>query len=403
MRQQAEACGHSLEMAVWDKESDSSWVHSMRSRRGTPACFCDGVLRILDQRLGLGGLTGLAGWRLPASPYFRNADVIHLHLINNMCAFSVLSLPRLSRFKPLVWTIHDCWALTGGCIYSFECNRWLSGCKGFCPYPRVGAFPFRTLMPALHWFVKKQVCTRSDLSLVVASDWTRERVQRSPLLSGLPCRKIPFGIDIAMFSAGSKAAARERLGIAREQRVIAFRAASLKCDLYKGMRWIHEALRLYQPKMPVCLLAIEDGSDFLQYWPKYAVFSMGWIDGDRLVDVLRAADVFLMPSIQESFGLMAVEAMACGTPVITFDGTSLPGVIRVGDLAGGVSVPSRDSAALAEALGRLIEDVERTDRLSKEARILAEREYSHEAYVRQHLVLYEEVIARHKDTHGARA
>jgi len=77
------------------------------------------------------------------------------------------------------------------------------------------------------------------------------------------------------------------------------------------------------------LLILQDGKGFSALSPKYGVVTPGWIDGEDLAIALSAADVFVMPSIQEAFGLMAVEAMACGTPVIVFDGTALPGVIML--------------------------------------------------------------------------
>ena len=128
--------------------------------------------------------------------------------------------------------------------------------------------------------------------------------------------------------------------------------------------------------------------------PKYSVITPGWIDGKDVAVALSAADVFVMPSIQEAFGMMAVESMACGTPVITFDGTSLPEVIKAP--LGGLVVPTKDSAALAGAIHKLLKDDELRDRLGKQARQIAEQEYSFTFYIEQHVNLYEAVIERHK-------
>ena len=114
---------------------------------------------------------------------------------------------------------------------------------------------------------------------------------------------------------------------------------------------------------------------------------------NRSAVALSAADVFLMPSIQEAFGLMAVEAMACGTPVIVFEGTALPSVIRAPH--GGLAVPARDSVALAGAIKRLLDDDDLRSELGGQARQIAEREYAFPLYIQRHLSLYEEVIERH--------
>jgi len=389
--QQALEQTHTVEMAVWNRTTDNPGVHSMRPGRffRLPTV----VVRRCDDKLGLEGLTGLAGWALPIRDYFKRADIVHLHLIHNGPYFSILSLPTLSRLKPLVWTIHDPWAMTGGCLYSFDCDRWLTGCAPRCPYPRRNSL-LQHRVPALHWRIKKRVYQRSDLSLVVASKWMQDRVQRSPLLRHFPCHLIPFGIDLETFRPRSKAESRKKLGIWSDQKVIAFRDVGLNSDRFKGLRWLMEALQMYQPQEPTCLLILQDGRAFHSLWPKYSVITPGWIDGEELAVALSAADIFLMPSIQEAFGLMALEAMACGIPVVVFEGTALPDIIKAPH--GGLAVPIRDSVALAGAIKQLLEDDDLRDKLGKQARQIAEREYSLPSYVQRHLSLYEEVIEQHR-------
>jgi glycosyltransferase involved in cell wall biosynthesis len=159
------------------------------------------------------------------------------------------------------------------------------------------------------------------------------------------------------------------------------------------MRWLKDALTLYQPSKPTCLLILDDGKDFMSLWPKYRVINMGWADGERLVEILCAGDLFLMPSIQESFGLMAVESMACGTPVVVFEDTSLPEVIKAP--LGGVTVPSKDAVALAGAIGRLLKDDALRKKLGQQGRRIAEQEYSLALYVERHLRLYEAAVEKH--------
>jgi glycosyltransferase involved in cell wall biosynthesis len=390
MQRALDKVDYHLEMAVWRKDSDNPSVHKM----------CRGMVRFLNAitwrisaRLALEGLIGPASFVLPFQPYFRRADVVHLHLIHSSPYFSILALPMLSQRKPILWTIHDCWPTTGMCIHSFECERWLAGCTGRCPYPR-GESPLRHYVPALHWRIKQMVYKHVDMTLIAASKWIQDRIQRSPLLSHLPCQLIPFGIDLETFAPRPKVQCRERLGIPPDGRVIAFRGRSLKDDLYKGMRWLWEALDLYEPHEPTCLLILQDGRDFELLSPKYKVINLGWVDdNDQIVDALCAADLFLMPSIQEAFGLMAVESMACGTPVVVFKGTALPSVIKAP--RGGLAVPAKDSVALAAAIRRLLANDGLREKLGQEGRQIAEREYSLSLYVQRHLQLYEAVVARH--------
>jgi glycosyltransferase involved in cell wall biosynthesis len=386
-----------FEMAVWDQESDSPSVHQIRTPRPSLFWLMSAIGQRLDSWLGLEGLTGLGSIVMPFQPYFRDADVLHLHLIHNSAFFSILAIPPMSQLRPIVWTIHDCWPTTGMCVYPFDCERWLTGCTGRCPYPR-GKSPFRHYMPALHWRIKQMVYGLTDATLVVASKWTEARVQRSPLLRHLPRHLIPFGVDLEAFAPKPKAESRKRLGIWPDQRVLAFRGATLENDRYKGMHWLKEALTLYQPHQPTCLLVLEDGRDFVSLWPKYGLIDLRWTDGDRLVDALCAADLFLMPSIQEAFGLMAVESMACGTPVVVFENTALPDVIKAP--LGGLAVATRDSVALAGAIERLLEDDDLRQRLGQQGRQIAEQEYSLALYVQRHLRVYEGALERHRKRRG---
>jgi glycosyltransferase involved in cell wall biosynthesis len=381
-----------VEMAVWNKTTQSSYVHRTPPENPVLRFFALNTMRLGD-RVSLDGLTEYGGWFLPYRDYFKRADVVHLHLIHNHSNVSILSLPMLSRLKPMVWTIHDPWAMTGGCEHSFECDRWLTGCAPRCSHPRRRSL-FQHYMPYLHWRIKRKVYQRADMTLIVASQWMQDRIERSPLLCHLRCHRIPFGIDLEIFRPRSKIECRRKLDIASDHKVIAFRDIGLEYpDRFKGMSWLMEALRIYEPQEPTTLLIFEDGKAFKILSPKYSVTTTGWIDGDNLAVALSAADVFVMPSIQEAFGLMAVESMACGTPVVTFDGTSLPDVIRAP--LGGLAVPTKDSVALAGAIQKLLKDDGLRDRLGKQARQIAEQEYSFPLYVERHVNLYEDVISYH--------
>jgi len=382
-----------VEMVVWNKESHNSNVYQSPPDYPLLRFFALNFDRVCV-RLGFDGLTGLIGWILPFQDYFKRADIVHIHQIHNHPNFSILSLPMLTKKKPIIWTIHDPWAITGGCEHSFECNRWLNGCKSPCPHPRRKSL-FRKYTPSVHWKIKKMVYKRSNLNLVVASKWMKDRIERSPLLRHLPCHHIPFGIDLDVFKPRSKADCRKKLGIPMEHKVIAFRDIehSPNMSSYKGIKYLMEALKMYNPTEPTTLLIFENGKGFKILSPKYNVLTPGWINGEDLVIALSAADIFLMPSVQEAFGLMAVESMACGTPVIVFEGTALPDVINAPHC--GLAVPSKNSRALAEAIKQLLENDEFRCRLGRQARHTAEREYSFTQYVQRHISLYEKVIKQH--------
>lgn len=389
-QQTTAAAGHRFEVAVWEKKSDYPHVHQI-SGYGLP--LVNAAVTFVQKVLSVDSLLFPTHLALIRQPYFQQADVVHLHLVSKF--LSLWALPRLSRLRPTVWTLHNPQATNGRCVHSFDCDRWLTGCTGTCPYPIGSKAPLRCVTPALMWQIKRQVYRRMDIDLIVASQWMRDRVRRSPLLNHLPCHLIPYGIDLQAFSPEGRVESRYRLGIPAKAGVMAFRGVRVQGDRYKGCRYIFEALQLLEPGQPCYLLVLDDGTDFRPLQGRYQVVDLGWVDDTQLVsDALRAADVFLMPSLQEAFGLMAVEAMACGTPVIVFDGTALPEVIKAPH--GGLVVPSRDSRALAAAIHTLLNNEVLWNRLASEGRQIAEAEYSMELQVRRHLEVYTRAIERHK-------
>ena len=380
------------EMAVWKKHSEETFVKQIPPKSRFAWLLWNRTM-MLFSRLGLDRLVGFGGWVLRRQSYFKSADIIHLHLIHNFSNFSIFSLPFISKLKPVVWTLHDPWAFTGGCEHSFDCNKWQNGCSAPCPHPRATSI-FQKSAPYFHWQLKKYLYSKSTITLVVSSDWMLERVKKSPLMKDFDCIKIPFGIDLKQFKLLDKSKAKSKLGIPRNHKVIAFRDSGLKKDKFKGLRWLKDALELYQGNEPTTLLIFEKGADFKFLENKFNIICLGWIDGDELVTALSAADIFIMPSIQESFGLMAVESMACGTPVIVFEGTALPSIVKHG--IGGLVIPLKDTKALAEGICNILNDNDLRVRMSAQARKIVEDNYNEEKYIESHIELYKKVIAKFK-------
>lgn len=378
-----------VDMVVWNKRSQSLTVHQ------SPKLFLSRFILLnlqrISVRLGFDGLTGLTGWILPFKKYFRQSDIFHIQQIHNHPNFSILSLPFLSKRKPIIWTIHDPWAITGGCEHSFDCERWLKGCKSKCPYPRRKSL-FKSYTPQLHWKIKKYIYHKSKLNLVVASNWMKKRIEKSPLLNQFSCHVIPFGIDLNVFKPLSKSESRKKLGIPSDNKILVFRGtqSGSRMSKYKGHDYLIEALKIYEPAEPTTLIILEHPDDYGVLSDKYDILSLKWVDNEDLVTVLSCADIFLMPSIQESFGLMAVESMACGTPVLVFEGTALPEVIKAP--LGGFAVPSKNIHLYALTLKKLMNDNQLRIKLGKQARYIAETEYSQEKYFQNHLELYKKII-----------
>jgi glycosyltransferase involved in cell wall biosynthesis len=348
------------------------------------------VLAKAENLLSLQSWLHLQWLLLTGSEEFRAADVVHYQIIHDGF-FSLAALPRLTRRKPSVWTLHDPWAMTGHCLYPLDCTRWQSGC-GSCPRLDL-PFPLRRDRTAMNFRFKNAVYRRMDMNIVLASRWMMDFAARSPLMKGFRLNHIPFGVDLERFAPRSPEAARNRFGILPGHKVMALRAAD---GPYKGLEQFKHALRLLDTAQPICVLTTSTYGPLDEFIGRHQIVELGWTsDDETLADHYAAADFFVMPSTAEAFGLMAVEAMACGKPVLSFEGTSLPEVTFAPDA--GLAVPLGDEPALAAALKRWIEAPEEVAERGRRSRRYAEEHYDIRLHADRMARLYQDVIARRSD------
>jgi glycosyltransferase involved in cell wall biosynthesis len=322
-------------------------------------------------------------------PEFEQADLVHLHIIHSGF-FSLRHLPTLTAQKPTVWTIHDPWALTGHCIHPFDCERWKIGC-GSCPDLKTH-FSLKRDNTKILFSYKKNAYQKSDLDIVVASKWMRNMVEASPMFRNARLHQIPFGIDLNFFSPQNSGEARKRFGIPENALVISFRAED---SPYKGLEYITQALEKIDSKVPICLLTLSSANLVEKFSSRFQVIQLGWVHDQEIVrDVYRASDIFLMPSLAEAFGMMAVEAMACGKPTVVFEGTALPDITFAPEV--GIAVPTRDVHALSQAIQRLIDNPEERITRGKKAREMAEKVYSETIHINAIVNLYRDIMKRYQ-------
>lgn len=378
---------------VWRKTSDDVGTKAIDS---TLNGISQRFLSRVESQLSVQSLLYPYGFQLAVEKLFHRAAVVHYHLLHKEF-FSLASLPILTRLRPSVWTLHDPWAMTGHCVHPGECDRWKIGC-GSCPHLQ-SSLPMRCDNTAMMWRIKKQMYAASDFDVVVASKWMYDMAVSSPLLSDCRIHHIPFGIDLGIFKpADDQRALRKDLRIPSDNFVFLCRAFPGE---HKGLEYVIEAFeRLWKARaqdahksLPITILALNQKGHFDRFLQRYHVLELGWIDDpQQFARVLQACDVFLMPSIAESFGMMAIEAMACQKPVIVFDGTALPGVTFAP--TGAMSVPSRDVPLLASAMQKLMDNEELRQSLGREARKLAVEHYDFRVHVEKLLALYGDVIER---------
>lgn len=375
--------GIKSQQCLWDKNTNDrfSWQISPRYSK-----IFKNILKNLEYSLSIQSLLFPYSWKLLLNKQFQSVDLVHYHIIYPNF-FSLLSLPFLTRLKPSVWTFHDPWSLTGHCIHPFRCRRWQIGC-GSCPNLKT-PFIMNKDNTALMWKIKKYIYNYSRFEVIVASQWMQKFTQKTPILSKHRVHYIPFGVDLNIFKPASSVEAKKRMGIYPKSIVLAFRASLID---FKGFRFIKDVLHKLKSKQRICLLAFDDRTLLDDFRGRYQVINMGWVNDDRiLANAYNAADIFLMPSTAEAFGMMAIEAMACGKPVIVFTGTALTETVFAPQ--GGIAVPCKNSEILVKTIKELITNRNLRKEMGKNARKLAEENYDLKDYVKSHINLYKNVIS----------
>lgn len=326
---------------------------------------------------------------LKNSDVFKKSDLVHFHLIHN----TKLSLPQmveLCREKPCVMTIHDSWWFTGRCVQTQECEKWKDGCVG-CE--RLNSlFPFTEDNCASLWKQKKKVFEKLDIDIIVSCQYMKDMLEASPVTSHFKnVHIVPFGIDLDKWKKTDKKEARKKLGVSEDDFVFFFRCE----DERKGVNYIIEAFNMLNTHKKITLLTCGGTGMIDSLSDRYSVIDFGVINEDEVINAMNACDVFLMPSLGESFGLMAIEAMACEVPVVIFDNTSLPSVTYAPEC--GVLVENKNSKQLMDAIKNLIDNPKEIEKRGKLGRKLALEHYDINVYNKKIIDVYEKAYERQKN------
>lgn len=340
----------------------------------------------LEKKLSLQSLFTFSPFVLPFYKFFRNANIIHLqnmHVGNGL--FSIASLPYLSKMKPIIWTLHDFWGMTGHCSYPYDCTKWKNGCN-YCSNLEID-IPLTKDHASFLWKLKQYSYSLSKIDIILASKFMYDAAKSSPLLSKFRLHHIPFGLDLNIFKPMDKIKSRKEFNIKPNNIVIAFRSTMNKS---KGLVYIIESLQHLKSTVPITLLTFSSKGLINELKNKFDIVELGWVqDEDKLVKAYNAVDFFLMPSTQEAFGMMAIEAMACGKPIIVFNGTSLPEIIK----DGGLVVKQKDVKGLSLAIDKLIIRKKERELLAKNALSVVEANYDIKNHIDKIIELYKNVIS----------
>ena len=316
-------------------------------------------------------------------------DILHLH----WTGFAFLNLNILQRLRrPVIWTMHDMMPFTGGCHYDSNCGRYTQGC-GQCP--ELGSRQRRDASSG-EWR-RKQAAVRSlPLIMVSPSRWLAECARKSLLFRDRDVRIIPYGIDVSCFRPRSKAQCREILGLPLDKPLLLFGAFGGTSDPRKGFAGLSAALDecagQWGGQRPD--IVILGQSESVLGLPKaYRTHLLGTFrDEVTLALVYAAADLFVAPSRQDNLPNTIMEALACGTPVISFDVGGIPDLVE--HQGNGYLAKAADTNDLIQGIMWALADPPRLQALGNAAREKVVREFTDSLQASRYERLYAEIAAQ---------
>ena len=310
------------------------------------------------------------------------ADIIYIHWV--LAGFLNFSgLEKLMKLgKPIIFFMHDMWAITGGCHQSFTCTNYSENCSNCQMFEDDSEK--RLSIKGLN--KKRRLYQKYDnLHFVSPSNWLYQLAKKAVLTKEKPIFYIPNLVDTTIFKPSDKKAVRQILNLPSSDTLIGFGAISPKSP-YKGWLYLIEALELTAKTESTKNIGIVIfGSDYDIEIAKAIPFKCYFVG--RLHDeysaalVYNAIDLFMAPSLAETFGLVILESLRCGTPVVAFEIGGVPELIDHKN--NGYLAKYRDSADLAEGILFCLTNLSKVDALP---------EFDAKLIMEQHLQLYKEIL-----------
>ena len=352
------------------------------------ACVFSGICIVLK--------ADYSNWILPL-PEFKSADVIHLAWINQ----GMLSLTGIRKIlksgKPVVWTMHDLWPAAGICHLSLGCEKFKTHCS-HCQYlPNGGGdkdLSYRI------WEKKNIFFSPYHISYVACSQWLAGEAKASGLIQGQAVVDIPNPLNTSVFCKKDKQAARARLGLPHDRRLIAF-IAQKATNANKGMNYLMEAcdkLASQHPEMKEKLGVVVLGGHGEDFENRFSmpVYLLGYIKEEKkMVEVYNAVDVFVLPSLSENLPNTIMEAMACGVPCVGFKVGGIPEMID--HRQNGYVATFKDSVDLAAGIRWVLDEAD-YEALSHQAMRKVLSTYSQQAVAMKYIEVYNHAMACKKES-----
>lgn len=322
--------GHEVRMLVAEKTSQNNDVIVASSVFGKKAQKINlaiekglFLLQEKNKEVRFQFSTAINGFSIRKSDLLQWADVIHLHwtLQGFLSLQEMTSLQTLG--KPILWTLHDMWAFTGGCHYAGDCDHFKKVC-GNCPYLK---HPSPKDLSAKIY--QKKNSTYQKFHFITCSNWLNQVAKTSSLLKDFEVESIANPIDTDLFlPAQNKNQLKLELNLDLSKKYILFGASSLK-DQRKGLHYFLEAMKLYQQKFKDLPTIILYGSQNHDVNIKgFEIIHSGFLCERELIAYYQVSDIYVITSLEDNLPNTVMEAIACGLPVLSFDTGGIPQMVQ---------------------------------------------------------------------------
>lgn len=321
---------------------------------------------------------------------FQEADIIHLHWINQ----GMLSLDNINKIlrsdKAVVWTMHDIWPATAICHYTRGCGYFKSGCHQCQLLPGGGS---QNDLSTSIWNQKQRMLSEHNISFVACSKWLEGEAKKSALLKNQHIFSIPNPIDTHIYHPQNKQEARQRLGLPTDKQIILFVSQRVTDDR-KGMAYFTAATKQLvetYPNLNATVAILGGHSEDVASQLALPAIPLGYVnDEKRIVDIYNAADVFVLPSLEDNLPNTLMEAMACGVPCVGFKVGGIPEMID--HQQNGYVARFRDADDLAAGMGWVLNN-ENYQELSAQALHKVNTCYSQRSVASRYIEVYNQALA----------
>lgn len=340
---------------------------------------------VLPSMSRLWGADHLARFGAAAARQIPAADVWNLHSVFDLFEYGAF-FSAASRDTLIVWTLHQMGPFTGGCHYSQNCRRFEQSC-GKCQYLSPGDDSRDASYQV--WKAKKAVYDRvpaKQLAVVAPSRWMAGCAANSSLFARHKVHVIPYGLDLDTFRPHDRSLSRRLLGVPDSARVLLYVSQFDRMNPHKGFVHLERAISQLSGNRDLLCVAVGPANGESTISGVHLI-ETGSIEQEWIMPLIySAADLLVVPSMEDNFPNVILEASACGIPVVGASVGGIPEMIEHGRT--GLLVPRGDADAIASAAQLILGDAETRGRMGRAAREKCEREFSMRTQVERYLELF---------------